>query len=145
MTFAGLLLLFISAVAARAGSADLDLERIEGAKLISKRLNDLSNDAQFQIVTADFNAGPDTETYRVFRDIGFEDAFLIAGGSDDDPMAYTYHGFKGERPGHCGRIDWILLRGKETQPRALSCSILRDQAPPLYPSDHYPVIADIAF
>lgn len=42
------------------------------------------------------------------------------------------------------RIDWILVRdGASCPARIASCDILRRARPPVYPSDHYPVIADI--
>ena len=45
------------------------------------------------------------------------------------------------------RVDWIMLRpGKQPgrQPvQTLSCTIVRDAEPPVYVSDHYPVVTEL--
>jgi endonuclease/exonuclease/phosphatase family metal-dependent hydrolase len=44
-----------------------------------------------------------------------------------------------------GRVDWILTKsGEEAAFVVHSCAILDDAAPPLYSSDHYPVVAELA-
>jgi endonuclease/exonuclease/phosphatase family metal-dependent hydrolase len=43
------------------------------------------------------------------------------------------------------RLDWILMRCGADPARPKQCTIIRDCQPPLYPSDHYPVMADIEF
>ena len=61
-------------------------------------------------------------------------------------------------PMNLGRIDWILFKNKgesfrDATPNVLGgvrarikliaqAQIIRDAEPPLYPSDHYPVLAD---
>jgi exonuclease III len=40
------------------------------------------------------------------------------------------------------RIDWILFADSADTLRALSCEIIHDAQPPVYPSDHYPVVAE---
>jgi len=42
------------------------------------------------------------------------------------------------------RIDWILVRAGGPGLRVSTCRNLRDAAPPRFPSDHYPVVADVA-
>lgn len=75
--------------------------------------------------------------------------FLVGGGEDSE-ASHTFHGFEGgqywaARHHMAGRIDWILtLDGEETL-RTLSCMIAHDQEPPVYPSDHYPVVSDLLF
>ncbi|MBZ0287813.1 MAG: hypothetical protein K8I30_09380 [Anaerolineae bacterium] len=55
----------------------------------------------------------------------------------------TFHGFKGAQfEADYLRIDWILTLGAL---QARSCVIARDEQPPLYPSDHYPIVAELAF
>ena len=97
------------------------------------------------VLTGDFNCEPGSDTYNTFARAGFADAHLLAGNAP----ANTFHAFKGERyrprPGKEGRIDWILLRGG---PRlgwgVRSCEVVRDAEPPVYPSDHYPVLANLS-
>lgn len=118
--------------------------RVEGAKVILSRIPSLaSNESRAAvIVTGDFNCNPMSEPYREFLEDSFIDTFLMAGNRDDE-TSYTFHDFTGKPNPKFGRIDWILLRDAERKMRATSASIIRDAAPPLFPSDHYPIIADL--
>jgi len=122
--------------------------RVEGTKLILGRLAALQAGGAAAIVTGDFNAPVGSPAYTLFADAGFADAHLACGNDNDPARSFTYHGFEGEAfrgsDAPPRRIDWILLRdGASTRARAASCEIARDAARPLYPSDHYPVVADI--
>jgi endonuclease/exonuclease/phosphatase family metal-dependent hydrolase len=99
-------------------------------------------------VTGDFNAPVGSPAYELFRAAVFADAHALCGNDDTPGRAFTYHGFEGgafrgsDSPPR--RIDWILLRdGSTTQLHAERCEIVRDAQPPIFPSDHYPVIADV--
>jgi endonuclease/exonuclease/phosphatase family metal-dependent hydrolase len=97
------------------------------------------------VLTGDFNCEPGSDTYKVFARAGFADAHLLVG---NEP-ANTFHSFKGERyrprPGREGRIDWILLRdGTRHRWIARSYEVVRDAQPPVFPSDHYPVLASLS-
>lgn len=122
--------------------------RVEGAKLILRQLARLGAEAPPAIVTGDFNCLPGSLAYRLFQDAGFADTFLAA-GNEDAAGTDTCHKFLGEgypaanyddRP---TRIDWILTRDGMQRFQTRSCTIVRDGAPPLYPSDHYPVLAEL--
>ena len=125
-----------------------DEARVEGARLIVRRLDWLQADGAGAIVTGDFNDDPGSPAYRVFVDAGFIDAHVAAGNSDDPLESFTNHGWRGypfhrpdDRP---RRIDWILARdGAATRLKVQTCEIVRDAVPPVYPSDHFPVVADI--
>ena len=123
--------------------------RINGSKLIIERLGELQRDGCAAIVTGDFNAPPRSPTYELYTDAGFADTFIAAGNSDDDPReSYTNHAWRGypwNRPDDTPqRIDWILLRdGTAVSISAKACRIVRDAEPPMYPSDHYPVVAEV--
>jgi endonuclease/exonuclease/phosphatase family metal-dependent hydrolase len=121
--------------------------RIEGSRVIIRRMADLQRDGDTAIVTGDFNAPPASPVHRLWLDNGFADTFLAAGGDDDDPTAYTGHAYRGEARGKHGggrRIDWILVRPANGQRLGVqSCDVIRDAAPPVYPSDHYPVLSCI--
>jgi endonuclease/exonuclease/phosphatase family metal-dependent hydrolase len=122
--------------------------RVEGARLIIERLREAQARCAAAVVTGDFNAPVASPTYRLFADAGFVDAHVACGNDDEPPRSFTYHGFEGEAfrgsDALPRRIDWILLRdGASTRVRARSCEIVRDAAPPAYPSDHYPVVAEI--
>jgi endonuclease/exonuclease/phosphatase family metal-dependent hydrolase len=122
--------------------------RRRGAKLIVQRLDELAGGEAPAIITGDFNAEPGLAVHRIFTDAGFEDLHRLAG----NPPARTFHKFQGDgfvprRSDREGRLDWILVRGDlpETRRTETSCHVVRDAEPPVYPSDHYPVFADLSF
>jgi endonuclease/exonuclease/phosphatase family metal-dependent hydrolase len=127
--------------------------RVEGNKLIARQTEETVENHGHPptIVTGDFNCKPGSAPYEVFREHGFADTFLAAGNTDDED-AYTFHAFKGSRfkPSDTdkpfGRIDWILLRDTAGRLEVLSHRIPRDadEEAGLYPSDHYPVFADLS-
>ena len=124
--------------------------RVEGSGLILRQSEKTrTNHGELPtVVTGDFNCTPGTRPYRVFIEDGFVDTFLVAGNEDD---AYTFHAFKGARftPSDTdkptGRIDWILVRDEAGRVKIRSHEILRDgdEAAGTYPSDHYPVLAEL--
>lgn len=118
-----------------------ELARVEGTKLILRFLDQAGLSL---VTTGDFNCPPASAAYRLFAEDGFVDAYFAAGNR---ATRWTYHGYYGQAyiPHELDydRIDWILVRnwGKET--RVDACTILEDAQPPLYPSDHYPVMATL--
>jgi endonuclease/exonuclease/phosphatase family metal-dependent hydrolase len=116
--------------------------RLEGARLIVARLAQVAAAGEPLVITGDFNCDPGSPPYRVFQEAGFEDTFQTT-QPHDLRDTHTYHGFRGReyplQPGRDERIDWILTRGLRTQ----DCEIARDGQPPVFPSDHYPVVADV--
>lgn len=129
--------------------ADGGLQRVESSKLISARASQYQAGEIPAIVTADFNCNPGSDTYNVFMDNGFVDTYRAAGHQDGRNS--TFHGFQGEQYNALEwggdepfwRVDWILARAGAQQLQTLSCTIVRDAEPPLYPSDHYPVVAEL--
>jgi len=122
--------------------------RVEGTKLILARLDEATRSGSAAIVTGDFNTPVGSAVYGMYARAGFRDAFLDAGNDDNAGLAFTYHGWQGtqfrgsdEQP---RRIDWLLSRdGSRASIDVASCEIIRDGGPVVYPSDHYPVVADL--
>ncbi|PCD03171.1 endonuclease [Sphingomonas spermidinifaciens] len=85
------------------------------------------------VVTGDFNDVPGSAAYRTLT-ATLSDSWTALGR----PEAGTFHGFAGmaER-----RIDWVLSRGFENK----RATIDRQKVGGRYPSDHFPVIATLAF
>jgi len=93
------------------------------------------------IVTGDFNLPPGSPEHRTL--LGLElagdrrlvDAYALSG--DGDPDDGTSHSFRGvpER-----RIDWILV---SSDVHVRSARIVRYEERGRYPSDHFPVVADL--
>ena len=126
-----------------------EVARVEGTKLVLNVLDELQSAGAAAVVTGDFNARVGSPAYALFVDAGFRDTYVEAGNDDDPGVAFTYHGWEGDAfrgsDDPPRRIDWILLRdGETTKMRTVACEIVRKAEPPVYPSDHFPVIAEIA-
>jgi endonuclease/exonuclease/phosphatase family metal-dependent hydrolase len=123
--------------------------RVQGSQLIIQRLNALHADILPMIVSGDFNCNPASPAYQLFMEHGFIDTYLTTGNRDDE-MSNTFHSFgrlnakAGKHVGETLRIDWILARDPTGHVHPESCEIVRDARPPLYPSDHYPVLTRFA-
>jgi endonuclease/exonuclease/phosphatase family metal-dependent hydrolase len=126
--------------------------RVEGSLLIIRkvaRLLQRYGEETPVLITGDFNCRPRNPAYRSFVENGFVDTY-VAASNEDAGGAHTFHAFKGSsyrdaRP-HLGprRIDWILLKDPLSRLRMVSHYFARDHAGERYPSDHYPVLADLA-
>ncbi len=120
----------------------------ESSQLILQRLQQLAPGLPV-VITGDFNCNPWSAAYNTLLAGGFIDTYRAAGNGDSVDSG-TYHGFKGPQYFNLDggdevfwRVDWILAR-QGTQPlQTSSCTIVREAAPPLYPSDHYPVVSEI--
>lgn len=114
--------------------------RNESARLLLERMSTISGSAPC-IVTGDFNAGQDSQPYRMLcsklAGVGpmLVDAFRAANPKQVREEG-TRHGFSGSTDGE--RIDWILASPAF---QAVSSSIDRSRGLLGYPSDHFPVVA----
>lgn len=121
--------------------------RVEGSRLILRRIAEEHPQAAV-IATGDYNDVPGSETYSVWTAAGFRDAHVEAGCSDEAMESYTNHGWAGypfarddDTP---QRIDWIMVRdGSGARVTVRSCEIVRDGGPMVWPSDHFPVVAEV--
>lgn len=130
--------------------AEGELFRVESSKLIVERVNRLQVGGLPVVLMGDFNCNPDSQTHRIFSEGGFTDAFLAGGNRDGQDS--TIHLYQGEQysafqasggANTFWRIDWILTRPGVQRWQTTACRIVRDAHPPLYPSDHYPVVAEL--
>jgi len=128
------------------------LARREGSKLVVRRIVELAGRTNVDppsIVTGDFNSRPGNRTHKTFTESGFVDTYLAAGNEEG---ANTFHAFRGalyrDAPPHRGprRIDWIFLKDPQGRLRVKSHRIIHDadECSGLYPSDHYPILADFS-
>jgi endonuclease/exonuclease/phosphatase family metal-dependent hydrolase len=101
------------------------------------------------IMCGDFNCNPWSPVYRTLLGAGFVDSYRAAGHGDSVDSS-TFHGFHGSK--YFGmewggavfwRVDWIMLRSGEQPIQTTSCTIVRDAEPPVYVSDHYPVVTEL--
>lgn len=106
--------------------------RTRGARLIAQRIAAMPGPV---VLTGDFNTDPASPAHALLtRELA--DAWTAA-PRRSGPAA-TFHGFTG-KPDR--RIDWILTRGL----RVTDVRTLDDHRSALYPSDHFPVVADFAW
>jgi len=130
------------------------LARQQGSKLVVRRVAELLGRAGVDppaIITGDFNSRPGNRAHRTFTESGYADTFLAA-GNEDGEGANTFHAFRGAhyrdaRPDRGPRrIDWIFLKDPQGRLRVESHRIIHDadENSGLYPSDHYPIIADFS-
>ncbi|HEX4713361.1 MAG TPA: endonuclease/exonuclease/phosphatase family protein [Ktedonobacteraceae bacterium] len=122
--------------------------RVRGTELIVQRLHALQTASSMLIMTGDFNCNPDDPVHRSLQSFGLSDAYL-ATGHDDSEQSNTFHAYGWSKSSPSGtrrrgpmRYDWILFASPSGALRPISCDIIRDAQPPLYPSDHYPVAAE---
>jgi endonuclease/exonuclease/phosphatase family metal-dependent hydrolase len=109
-----------------------DAAREKCAALILKRIARLPADESF-VLTGDFNTSPDSAVHGMLTQ-HLQDAWLAAprrSGPDK-----TFHDFTGDPD---RRIDWILVRGFHVQ----DIRTVTTHEDTLYPSDHFPVAADL--
>ena len=91
------------------------------------------------VVTGDFNAIAEiSETWLAATGRGLQDAWLLAGERIGPPR--TSNDFRPPELANPGRIDWILVGGPV---RVRSVETIIDHDDGRYPSDHYPVVAQL--
>ena len=101
--------------------------------------NQGASKVQAVVLAGDFNAAPDSEPHKLLTDsrtLPMLDVWEVIG--PDDPYPGTYGGWEGLQTKK--RIDWLLVAGKV---RVLGCDKLESPVQGRFPSDHYPVIADL--
>ena len=113
--------------------------RVEAVRLLLHRLSALGGDVP-TVILGDFNHDPAGEVYELLVAAGFRDAWLAAGQADD-AEAFTIHRFTGKRLADEGRIDWVFVSKHFEVEQA---RIVKDCRSPRYPSDHFPLVVDLA-
>ncbi|MFT4197482.1 MAG: endonuclease/exonuclease/phosphatase family protein [Pseudoxanthomonas sp.] len=108
--------------------------RVRCARLLLARIARLAADEPV-IVTGDFNSGPDTDAHRLLT-ATLRDAWESAPRRTGPER--TVHAFTGTPT---ERIDWVLFRSLEIA----GMETVTDHAGALYPSDHFAVVADLAW
>ncbi|MCY4638248.1 MAG: endonuclease/exonuclease/phosphatase family protein [Acidobacteria bacterium] len=112
--------------------------QVDSAKRIAARVAALPA-AGAVVVTGDFNALAEiSETWSAATGQGLRDAWLLADERIGPPR--TSNDFRPPELANPGRIDWILVGGP-VGVRSVQTIIEHDDG--RYPSDHYPVVAQL--
>ncbi len=110
------------------------------ARVLSEQIERIAGDAAV-IITGDFNAVAESSVpWKTLIDAGFTDTWLSA--SKQDGPSVTWSAFKAPETGVNRRIDWVLTRGPLVARHCETVIFNRDGR---YPSDHFPVFAEIGF
>jgi endonuclease/exonuclease/phosphatase family metal-dependent hydrolase len=110
--------------------------RIRAAKEIVSRIKALPDSTPF-VLTGDFNTTPTGEDVHKLLTQMLHDAWIRAPRHSGPKK--TFHGFTGKPK---ARIDWILYRGLKA--RSVR-TVTTHSANGRYPSDHFPVVAELAW
>ncbi|CAG7649975.1 hypothetical protein PAESOLCIP111_05985 [Paenibacillus solanacearum] len=114
--------------------------RIRGVQLIHEKSK--AYDSKLPVIlTGDFNSTALHAPYRYLSNEGqFQDVTKTAKTMIGEKLG-TYHGYRDPKGGGVlNRIDWILYRGQVTVNYAKIDDFVKDG---IYPSDHYPLIAEL--
>lgn len=114
--------------------AEDDAAREKGAALLVRKIAEIAADVPV-VITGDFNTGPESKAHAALTE-RFADARLTA-PARSGPDA-TFHNFTGRAD---RRIDWIVSRGLS----ARAARTITDHRGPVQTSDHFPVLAELAF
>jgi endonuclease/exonuclease/phosphatase family metal-dependent hydrolase len=125
--------------------------RVDSTRLILQGLDQLQPAQPLPVVlTGDYNCNAWSPIYQQLLREGFTDTYRAA-GLPDTVESSTFHGMHGrdyfalEWGDQLNwRVDWILARdGAAARLLTTAAAIVRDAEPPIYPSDHYPVLAEL--
>ncbi|NOU96498.1 endonuclease [Paenibacillus sp. LMG 31456] len=113
--------------------------RHKGAQLIAYKVQQFEQGVPV-FVTADFNDDVGSETYKLFKNAGFLDSMITSKTRIGENLG-TFNGFnKATGSGMAKRIDWILYQGDVSVEHLEINDFAKNGK---YPSDHFPVIADV--
>lgn len=115
----------------------LEETRVGQAGVLLEKLEQLQTQGTV-VVTGDFNTYKTGDVYASMLEVT-DDARLIAKNTDD---GITYHNYGKIEENDKGAIDFVFTsKGTKVE----TYKIIRNTALDMYPSDHYPIIADVLF
>ncbi len=115
----------------------LEETRVGQAGVLLEKLEELQNKGKV-VVTGDFNTDKTGDVYASMLEVT-DDTRLTAINTDD---GITYHAYGSKKENDKGAIDFAFV-SKDT--KVENYKIIRNTVKDMYPSDHYPLIADVYF
>jgi endonuclease/exonuclease/phosphatase family metal-dependent hydrolase len=111
--------------------------REQGAPQMAERLTELTKEGEPLVATGDFNAGPQNPAFVKLLEAGdLKDTFRLK--HPDEKKITTFNGFGAKLEGT--KIDAVLINDRWKVDEA---EIIRTHEGERYPSDHFPVVAEI--
>lgn len=113
----------------------LESTRVEQCRVLLEEMAKIQLEGTL-VITGDFNTYNDGEVYTTMLE-STDDAGIIAENADS---GITFHSYGRKKDEGQGPIDFVFVtKGTKVE----NYKIIRDTAMDMYPSDHYPIIADI--
>lgn len=112
--------------------------RVNSAKLINEKISQIT-DGKATILTGDFNAIPDEETYGILQN-ELQDARKISKKTAYGPEG-TFSGFDVTSDKDFRRIDYVFVEDFDV----ISFETITDYRGSKYPSDHLPIMVKVEF
>ena len=120
---------------------EIQAAREKSAALLRQRIMEIKTELPI-IVTGDFNASAGkNKTYDLLVEGDYLRDIWTSAPDRKGPVIDTFHDFRGPRTGD-DRIDWILVRGP-VKPTSIQIDTFSSNGQ--FPSDHFPVVADLEF
>ena len=115
-----------------------DTSRVLQAEVLKNKIAEFTASGYPVVCTGDFNADPTSEVYTKMLEVT-KDTKAIAKSSDD---GITFHDYGKIEEGSSGPIDYVFVTENA---KVENYKIIRNTVKNMYPSDHYPIVADILF
>jgi endonuclease/exonuclease/phosphatase family metal-dependent hydrolase len=112
--------------------------RQESGKLMVKKIKEIAQSAPV-ICTGDFNSTPETEQIKSLSAL-LNDSYTVTKLRPYGPLG-TFNGFKFNEPSK-NRIDYVFVSDHF---KVAKYAVLTDAIDQRYPSDHFPVVAEVAY
>ena len=113
----------------------LETTRVEQCRVLLEEMAKIQLEGTL-VITGDFNTYNDGGVYASMLE-GTDDAGAVAENADS---GITFHGYGKRKDEGQGPIDFVFVtKGTKVE----NYKIIRDTAKGMYPSDHYPIIADV--
>ena len=115
-----------------------DAPRVLQIEVLKTKIAELEEAGYPLVCTGDFNAQPTTKVYEKVIEV-LNDTKAVAENSDD---GLTAHGYGKHEDFSAGPIDYVFVSDNV---EVDTYKVVRNTVKNMYPSDHYPVVADVRF